>query len=189
MKRLCIVLPVLAALLLLGGAILLAQNGYDLSWWTVDGGGDTSSGGSYTMAGTAGQPDAAPALSGDSYTLEGGFWHKAPPTNTAPTLSGLPDLVFDQGNLPPGTVDLWAYASDPETTDDGLTYTLEDTPPAGAGVTLSDNRTITANPSTDWCGYVDITARVTDPGGLWDEDTFRVEVTWSCQGPLPVAAQ
>ena len=48
---------------------------YDLSWWTVDGGGGTtlSTGGGYTLSGTAGQPDAG-VLTGDDYTLAGGFW-------------------------------------------------------------------------------------------------------------------
>jgi hypothetical protein len=32
-------------------------------------------------------------------------------------------------------------------------------------------------------GGTDVTVRATDPGGLWDEDTFRVAVTWSCPGP------
>jgi len=48
---------------------------YDLSWWTVDGGGGRSSAaGSYTLDGTAGQPDPGPALGGGDYTVEGGFW-------------------------------------------------------------------------------------------------------------------
>ncbi len=74
----------LAALLLLSITLpgtsfvrrALAQSGgnYDLSWWTVDGGGGTVSGGGYTLMGTAGQPDAASPLSGGGYTLTGGFW-------------------------------------------------------------------------------------------------------------------
>jgi hypothetical protein len=53
----------------------LAQSeGYDLSWWSVDNGGATlSSGGSYNLSGTAGQPDAG-TLSGGAYILTGGFW-------------------------------------------------------------------------------------------------------------------
>ncbi len=46
---------------------------FSLPWWTVDGGGGTSQGGSYVLRGTAGQPDAA-ASSGGTYTLKGGFW-------------------------------------------------------------------------------------------------------------------
>ena len=51
----------------------LARSGYDLSWWTVDGGGGTASSGSYTLGGTIGQPDAG-ILTGGDYTLGGGFW-------------------------------------------------------------------------------------------------------------------
>ena len=47
---------------------------YDLAWWTVDGGGAASStNGGYTLGGTIGQPDAG-AMSGEGYTLAGGFW-------------------------------------------------------------------------------------------------------------------
>lgn len=63
----------LAALLLLAG-VALAQEGYDLSWWTVDDGGHTfSTGGGYSLGGTIGQPDAG-LLAGGAYRLEGGFW-------------------------------------------------------------------------------------------------------------------
>jgi hypothetical protein len=48
---------------------------YDLSWWTVDAGGYTfSTGGSYSLGGTIGQPDAGPTLSNGGYSLTGGFW-------------------------------------------------------------------------------------------------------------------
>ncbi len=69
---------VLAALFLAAGGAAHAQTGggYDLSWWTVDGGGGQSSGGGYTLTGTAGQPDAG-TLSGGGYVLAGGFWSGA----------------------------------------------------------------------------------------------------------------
>jgi hypothetical protein len=64
----------LAALLLPVAALTLAQGGYSLRWWTVDGGGQTwSSGGGYRLGGTVGQPDAG-ILSGGGYVLGGGFW-------------------------------------------------------------------------------------------------------------------
>jgi len=78
---------------------------------------------------------------------------------------------------------------DAETPASGLTYIVENTTPASAGVTIAGNRWLTIDPSTSWCGYTDVTIRATDPGGLWDSDTFRVAVTWSCQGPLPVPGQ
>jgi hypothetical protein len=47
--------------------------GYDLSWWTVDGGGGSISAGGYALAGIIGQSDPGLLLGGD-YTLGGGFW-------------------------------------------------------------------------------------------------------------------
>jgi hypothetical protein len=48
--------------------------GYDLGWWTVDGGGVVGLGGSgYGLGGTAAQADARTWQGGD-YTLIGGFW-------------------------------------------------------------------------------------------------------------------
>ena len=66
---------VLVSALSLWVSVASAQEGYDLSWWTVDGGGTTfSTGGSYSLGGTIGQPDAGVLMNGDSYTLVGGFW-------------------------------------------------------------------------------------------------------------------
>jgi hypothetical protein len=59
--------------LLLAVPTVLAGSGYDLSWWTVDGGGGSASGGPYSLTGTMGQPDAG-ILTGGDYTLGGGFW-------------------------------------------------------------------------------------------------------------------
>jgi hypothetical protein len=50
-----------------------AAQQYSIDWYTIDGGGGTSSGGVYTLSGTIGQPDAG-TLSGGNYVLEGGFW-------------------------------------------------------------------------------------------------------------------
>ncbi len=51
---------------------LLAQS-YSIDWYTIDGGGGTSTGGVYSVTGTIGQPDAG-TMSGGNYTLQGGFW-------------------------------------------------------------------------------------------------------------------
>jgi hypothetical protein len=64
---------VIGLLLLASVALAQSDDGYDASWWTVDGGGGVLSGGGYTLRGTAGQPDAG-VLNGDGYTLAGGFW-------------------------------------------------------------------------------------------------------------------
>lgn len=60
---------------LLGVVSVSALGGYSLDWWTVDGGGATSSaGGSYGLGGSIGQPDAGGTSSSGTYTLTGGFW-------------------------------------------------------------------------------------------------------------------
>ncbi len=60
-------------------SLALAQTGgpYVLEWSTIDGGGGTSSGGTYTVMGTIGQPDAAYS-EGGQYELLGGFWPGEP---------------------------------------------------------------------------------------------------------------
>jgi hypothetical protein len=52
-------------------------DGYELSWWTLDGGGGTASGGGFSLNGTAGQSEAGAILSGGDYTLVSGFWSSA----------------------------------------------------------------------------------------------------------------
>lgn len=58
-----------------------------IGWWTVDGGGGTSTGDIYSITGTVGQPDTE-AMSGSAFALQGGFWSLvAVQTAGAPTLS------------------------------------------------------------------------------------------------------
>ena len=50
------------------------RSGYEISWYTIDGGGAQDlSGGTYTLSGTVGQFDAG-SQSGGSYALAGGYW-------------------------------------------------------------------------------------------------------------------
>jgi hypothetical protein len=44
-----------------------------IDWWSVDGGGNRSSGGAYVLDGTIGQADAG-ALTGGSFALTDGYW-------------------------------------------------------------------------------------------------------------------
>ena len=68
-------------------ASVSAQN-YSIDWFTIDGGGGTSTGGVFSVSGTIGQPDAG-VMSGGSYSLVGGFWGivSAVQTPGAPLLS------------------------------------------------------------------------------------------------------
>ncbi len=110
-------LPALLLLLAMGAVAAYAQTGggYDLTWWTVDVGGEqASSGGGYIMRSTAGQPDADPsASSGGGYTLLSGFWPSAKWVNRlflpivlknpAPDLVGSFSLSPNQASYTSGT--------------------------------------------------------------------------------------
>jgi hypothetical protein len=64
-----------ALVLLASAAAAVAQ--FDLSWNTVDGGGDMfTTGGTYQLSGTIAQPDAG-VMTGGNFTLVGGFWSVA----------------------------------------------------------------------------------------------------------------
>jgi hypothetical protein len=64
-------------LLLMALATSVASGQYELSWYTIDGGGGRSGGGPYSLTGTIGQPDAAYSTGGN-YELLGGFWPGGP---------------------------------------------------------------------------------------------------------------
>src|SRR5438874_13141795 len=83
MKRL--ILSAVAMLLL---TLTLNAQPYAIDWYKVAGGGGTSTGGVYSVSGTAGQPDAG-TMTGGSYGLVGGFWSliAVVPTAGAPLLT------------------------------------------------------------------------------------------------------
>ena len=67
MKKLFLVLSLLVP------GLGFAQT-YTIDWYKVAGGGGTSTGGTYQVTGTIGQPDASGAMTGGNYSLTGGFW-------------------------------------------------------------------------------------------------------------------
>jgi hypothetical protein len=74
MKRILIIAATaLGATLLATTLGHAATNGYDLDWFTVNGGGSTASGGEYSVHATMGQADAG-QLDGGSYVISSGFW-------------------------------------------------------------------------------------------------------------------
>jgi hypothetical protein len=75
-RTFALIVGALAVARVLAVSTAMAQSGgnYNLTRNTVDGGGATfSTGASYTLGGTIGQPDAG-TLSGGTYILGGGFW-------------------------------------------------------------------------------------------------------------------
>ena len=73
----------------------LHAQSYSIDWYKISGGGGTSTGGTYAVSGSIGQPDAGVAMSGGSYSLTGGFWSFIAVVQTA----GLPNLtIMRNGN-------------------------------------------------------------------------------------------
>jgi hypothetical protein len=76
MKKHWTMLPTTVLLLIMAATALASSGGdYEVSFYTIDGGGSTSSGGVYEVTGAIGQHDAGEeAISGGDYALFGGFW-------------------------------------------------------------------------------------------------------------------
>jgi hypothetical protein len=69
-------------------ALSASAQSYSINWYKVAGGGGTSTGLTYSVTGTIGQPDASAAMTGGNYSLTGGFWALISVVQTpgAPTL-------------------------------------------------------------------------------------------------------
>ncbi|NOS70172.1 MAG: hypothetical protein HOP33_09605 [Verrucomicrobia bacterium] len=79
----------LISLLLFSAALVHAQS-YSVDWFTIAGGGGTSTNGQYSVSGTIGQPDAGGPMTNSQYSVTGGFW--ALPT--AVQVTGAPTLTI-----------------------------------------------------------------------------------------------
>jgi hypothetical protein len=80
-------LKAILAALTLAACSAQAQTNYTVDWFTIDGGGGTSTGGTYTVSGTIGQPDAG-TMSGGQYSITRGYWGLIAAVETP----GLPNL-------------------------------------------------------------------------------------------------
>ncbi len=124
---------VVISICLLTAMASLAQS-YSIDWYKIAGGGGTSAGGTYSVSGTIGQPEAGAPMSGGNYSLTGGFWALISVVQTvgAPTLyishNGTSVTVYWQnvsgwnlqqnGNLASGS---WSSSSG-VTTSNGTNY-------------------------------------------------------------------
>ena len=79
----------LFGLLLMLPMLGVAQN-YTINWYKIAGGGGVSTGGTYQVNGTIGQPDASGTMTGGNYSLTGGFWSIISVVQTA----GVPNLII-----------------------------------------------------------------------------------------------
>lgn len=107
---------------------------YSINWYKISGGGGTSSGGTYSVAGTIGQPDAGGQMSGGTYSLTGGFWSLIALVQTA----GLPNLTI--GHSGGSVIVSWPNTG---------TYTLQSIGNLAIGGWTNSNLTITTANGTN----------------------------------------
>jgi hypothetical protein len=70
-----LVLALLLVWLIVASALAAVRtNGYMLERWTLDNGGGVSATGRYSLIGTIGQLDASKGMTGETYSLTGGYW-------------------------------------------------------------------------------------------------------------------
>jgi len=126
-------------------SLIPASAQYSINWYTIDGGGGTSTGSLYSVSGTIGQPDAGVAMSSGIYTLQGGFWAiQAVQTPGAPLLSIARTITNTVAVFWPSPSTGWTLQQNTNSTssmnwsnvpgtilDNGTTKTLIVNPPAG----------------------------------------------------------
>ncbi len=127
-------------------ALRTEAQSYSIDWFTIDGGGGTSTGSVYSVSGTIGQPDAnAQPLTGGNFSVVGGFWSlfsvvqtpgaplltiRLTSTNTAIVSWPSPSTGYNlQQNTNLSTV-IWSAPSE-TVTDNGTLKFIIVNPPAG----------------------------------------------------------
>jgi DNA-directed RNA polymerase specialized sigma24 family protein len=98
--------------------------------------------------------------------------------NTAPTLSGLPDVNDDEDfGTNNAVMDLWDYASDAEDADDALTYAIDsESDTSAVDCSIFNSHFISCTSQSNASGFNDVTVSATDTGALADTDIFRFTV-------------
>jgi hypothetical protein len=122
-------LVILSLALLAGVSTAFGQ--YSIDWYTMDGGGGTSTGGPYSISGTIGQPDAG-TLSGGAFVMQGGFWSLDAIASVPPPILSISLTLTNSVILSwPASSSNWQLL---ENTSPGTTHwTLVGTPPQRVG--------------------------------------------------------
>ena len=136
-------LPALFSLFFFTGCLSAWSQSYSIDWYKISGGGGTSTGATYQVTSTMGQPDAGSAMSGGQYSVTGGFWSLIAVVQTA----GLPNLsIAHSGN----SVVVWWPNTTSSTlqTNNNLASASGWTAYSGTANTANGTNSITISPPT-----------------------------------------
>src|SRR2546430_1488715 len=89
--RITSMLRLLLCFLVTALCLRASAQSYSIDWYKIAGGGGTSTGATYQVTGTIGQPDAGATMAGGNYSVTGGFWSLISVVQT----SGAPTLYVD----------------------------------------------------------------------------------------------
>jgi hypothetical protein len=95
--------------------------------------------------------------------------------DTAPTVSGIPDVTRTGAGPFNNVLDLWVYSSDTESYDSQLTYTIQSVSNAGVGATIDGLGYVDVDPVPGWWGTATVVVNVSD-GAKSDTDTFVITI-------------
>ena len=145
-------------------AVVWAQvgDGFGLSWSTVDGGGATSSGGDFSLGGTAGQHDAGGPMAGGDFTVTGGFWAGAAPSVVGVNCTLVVDLSFADG------ITTWSFvvgAGEPSTWSTSVILLGNDIPLWSIALPTLPPITISFSFSLPPIGLVEVQSTLAVQGG------------------------
>ena len=93
-----IILSVFLLILPLEAVLAVGEAAYDLSWWSVDGGGGLSSGGDFTLRSVIGQSDTSQSASGQ-YVVTGGFLSIERQPEPVPFLQIILPFIFKESTI------------------------------------------------------------------------------------------
>ena len=119
--------------------MLARAQSYSIDWFTIDGGGGTSTGGVYAVSGTIDQPDAG-TMSGSNYSIDGSFWGIIAAIQTP----GAPILTITRSNN-------FAIVSWPDT---GTAFRLEN----NNNLSITNGRATAPQTRSTNAGIISITA-------------------------------
>ena len=120
----------------------LHAGSYSVDWYKISSGGGMSTGGSYSISGTLGQPEAGAPMRGGLDSVAGGFW-------SLTSLVAAPDFVSRRDSTRVTQVSLATLlTNDTDLEDDPLSITaVGSAQPAGATVAISGGFVVYVAPS------------------------------------------